>query len=273
MSLSERSSCGSLEVSSAGFAGAISGCSPRRWGPSPATSCGSHHSLGGGSEGGRSLPPSCSPAAEVRGRAPERGGPRSLLRKAGEQVGDLLARRLVSPEVQARIAVERPLHAGEVVVHGPERARLAEPGRADQDLHALRVGVELALLVVVLELAGRGPVQGGVVAEDVVGELVGDDGVAEGRGERDDADGEEAPAVAAGRVLRVVAHQQVDERQAVEARGAVGEGADLGGALLLGGREGGAAGEEEHAEDEDDPRNHELPPGPSGTVTARAGAS
>src|SRR5438552_14211836 len=121
-----------------------------------------------------------SAAVDVRRRALAGGGPRPLAGEAGEQGGHLLARRLVSAEVQARVAFEGPLDAGQVVVHDPERRPLPDAGGARQDLHRLRVGLELALLVVALLVVERAGAERRVVAEHIVGEFVGDDGVSEG---------------------------------------------------------------------------------------------
>src|SRR5262245_12392556 len=85
--------------------------------------------------------------AQARGGAFERRRPRALLREAGEEIGDLLARRLVAGEVESRIALEGPVHAEQIRVHGLERALLAHRTDPRQDLHRLGVGVQLTLLV------------------------------------------------------------------------------------------------------------------------------
>src|SRR5438067_8959021 len=55
----------------------------------------------------------------------EPGCPRALSGETREQVSDLLARRLVPGQVEARVASERPVDAQEIGVHGLERPLLA----------------------------------------------------------------------------------------------------------------------------------------------------
>src|SRR5712691_2148127 len=178
-------------------------------------------------------------------RALERGGPAALLREPAEQIGDLLARRLVTGQIQAGVALERPVHAEEIEVDGLERALLVEPARTCEDLHGLGIGLELALLLLALITLQRGPAQRGVVAEHVMGELVGDDGVTEAGRQRQGVHGEEAAPVAARGTPRIVADEHRNGRQAVEPGRPVREGLDLRHTLLLGRRERGAAGEQE----------------------------
>src|SRR5262245_16359051 len=102
------------------------------------------------------------------GRALEPRGPRALTGESHEQVGDLLARRLVAREIQPRIALERPVDAEEVRVHRLQRASLADSADPRENLDALRVGVELPLLIGVLHVLERVARQGRIMPQDVV---------------------------------------------------------------------------------------------------------
>src|SRR5262249_62038553 len=99
-------------------------------------------------------------------------GPRAMRWEALEQVGHLLARRAMSPRDHRAPVRDEPIERQQVIVEEAERLLLGVTSHAHENLDRLGVGVELAQLLLALQVERERALQHLVVSEQIVRQLV-----------------------------------------------------------------------------------------------------